>query len=147
MDFKVHFFKVGLFTLALVIDIVIPSFFPCPPVQPTHHNTYWLTLKVNTHRHQTNHTTYLRHTTTSHNKTCQYHHRRCLFRRCLRARQPPPRAPPPAKPPTTIQRRGISVPCGGTRPSGCTIPGATGHCVLPPGTAGTTTMRTGWPAS
>jgi len=106
MDFKVHFLKVGLFAPALVIDIVIPSFFPCPPVPPTHHNTFWLTLKVNSHRHQTNHTTYLRHMTTSHNKTCHYHCCRCLFRRCLHARQPPPQAPPPRRAPddnTTIR--------------------------------------------
>jgi hypothetical protein len=40
MHFFVLFFKVGLFAPALVNDIVIPSFFPCPPpVPPTHHNT------------------------------------------------------------------------------------------------------------
>jgi hypothetical protein len=34
MDFLCHFSKVGLLAPALVIEIVIPSFFPCPP--PTH---------------------------------------------------------------------------------------------------------------
>jgi hypothetical protein len=35
MDFFVHFYKVGLFAPALVIDSVMLSFFPCPPVPPT----------------------------------------------------------------------------------------------------------------
>jgi len=40
MHFFVLYFKFGLFTPALVIDVVIPSFFPCPPpAPPTHHNT------------------------------------------------------------------------------------------------------------
>jgi hypothetical protein len=39
MDFFVHFYKVGLFAPALVIDSVMLSFFPCPPVPPTTTNT------------------------------------------------------------------------------------------------------------
>ena len=34
MDFFCHFSKVGLLAPALVIDIVIPSFFPCPLPTP-----------------------------------------------------------------------------------------------------------------
>jgi hypothetical protein len=46
MHFLVLFLKVGFFAPALVIDIVIPSFFPCPPVPPTHHNTFWLKRSI-----------------------------------------------------------------------------------------------------
>jgi len=152
MDFLCHFSKVGLLAPALVSEIVILSFFPCPQVPPTHHNTCWLTyrtLKVNSHRHQTNDTTYdIRpHPTTKHviitaaaassvAASAPGNHRRG---------RPPPRQAPDDD--TTTRRDDRAEVPDQAAAQSWERQGTVFCAPPPPWTAGTTTMRTGWPAA